>query len=395
MFACSGPWKTALSFKASYDVTGHWSFGLDLSGASGGGADTGTLETDLGKFLHDVAAATAEDGRGLALLIDEAQDLTRDELTAVCAVVHRAGQDGWNLLVTLAGLPSLPRELSEAKSYSERLFSYAHIEQLEDELARRALTEPAWVEGVSWSPDAVDLIVAETSGYPYFLQQFGQDSWNEAVASPITWDDARVGAAKGRAALDTGFFRARWDRATRSEQRYLRVMAADGDNGSSSGVVAERLGKRPTSLGPTRAVPGPASSPRVSSLRPSTGSWPSRCRRWRRSSNGNLPTAARKRSRSGRVRRRPGFLQSRRRRRDQSRPNPPVHAAAHRQRLAVAERHVPRIIASHGGDEPRVDRMHDTGQGPNRQRRDRTAGFEFYRETTAGQADSRCGSSPN
>ena len=245
--------KTALSFKASYDVTGHWSFGLDLSGASGGGADTGTLETDLGKFLHDVAAATAEDGRGLALLIDEAQDLTRDELTAVCAVVHRAGQDGWNLLVTLAGLPSLPRELSEAKSYSERLFSYAHIEQLEDEFARRALTEPAWVEGVSWSPDAVDLIVAETSGYPYFLQQFGQDSWNEAVASPITWDDARVGAAKGRAALDTGFFRARWDRATRSEQRYLRVMAADGDNGSSSGVVAERLGKRPTSLGPTRA----------------------------------------------------------------------------------------------------------------------------------------------
>jgi hypothetical protein len=97
------------------------------------------------------------------------------------------------------------------------------------------------------------LIVRETSGYPYFLQQFGQDTWNEAAASPISYADARVGSATGRAALDTGFFRARWDRATRAEQRYLRAMAVDGDAGSSTGAVAERLGKRATSLGPTRA----------------------------------------------------------------------------------------------------------------------------------------------
>lgn len=80
-----------------------------------------------------------------------------------------------------------------------------------------------------------------------------QDTWNEAHGSPITHTDARVGAAIGRAALDSGFFRARWDRATRVEQRYLRAMAADGDSGSWSGAVAERLGKKPTSLGPTRA----------------------------------------------------------------------------------------------------------------------------------------------
>jgi hypothetical protein len=245
--------KTALSFKASYDTTGTWNFGLDLSGASGGGADTGSLEADLGKLLRDVAAAAAEDSRGLAVLIDEAQDLTPEELTAVCAAAHLAGQDGWSMLFGLAGLPSLPRVLAEAKSYSERLFTFAHIEHLNDSLARSAIVEPAQAEGVIWGDDAVALIVQETSGYPYFLQQFGQDTWNEADASPITYADARVGAANGRSALDTGFFRARWDRATRAEQRYLRAMAVDGDNGSSSGTVAERLGKKPTSLGPTRA----------------------------------------------------------------------------------------------------------------------------------------------
>jgi hypothetical protein len=86
--------KTALSFKASYDTTGTWNFGLDLSGASGGGADTGSLEVDLGKLLRDVAAAPAKDNRGLTVLIDEAQDLTSEELTAVCATAHLAGTGG-------------------------------------------------------------------------------------------------------------------------------------------------------------------------------------------------------------------------------------------------------------------------------------------------------------
>ena len=245
--------KTALSFKASYDTTGTWNFGLDLSGVSGGGADTGSLEADLVKLLRDVAAAAADDNRGLAVLIDEAQDLTLEELTAVCAAAHLAGQDGWSMIFGLAGVPSLPRMLAEAKSYSERLFTFAHVKHLDDALARSAIVEPARAEGVTWGDDAVALIVREASGYPYFLQQFGQDTWNEAYGSPITHTDARVGAAIGRAALDSGFFRARWDRATRAEQRYLRAMAADGDSGSSSGAVAERLGKKPTSLGPTRA----------------------------------------------------------------------------------------------------------------------------------------------
>jgi hypothetical protein len=232
---------TALSFKASYDVSGTWSFGLDLSNIGGGGADTGVLETDLLKLLHDVASAAAEEKRGLAILIDEAQDLDEGELGALCSIAHIAGQDGWAFLVALAGLPSLPRILVEAKSYSERLFRFHPIEHLDSPLAARALTEPAALAHVSWSEDATLHVVREADGYPYFLQQFGQDTWNEAPGlGTITLTDARVGVAHGRAALDAGFFRSRWGRATRSEQRYLRAMAIDGDRGSGSGDVATR-----------------------------------------------------------------------------------------------------------------------------------------------------------
>lgn len=245
--------KTALSFKASYDTSGTWSFGLDLSETAGGGANTGMLETDLHKLALDLSEASEEEGVGLAILVDEAQDLSAAELTAVCSVAHVAGQRAWSCLIALAGLPSLPRVLAEAKSYAERLFVFERIEQLSQGLACKALIEPAAIENVGWDEDAVALVVRETSGYPYFLQQFGQDTWNEAAGPEITLVDARVGAARGRAALDDGFFRARWDRATRAEQRYLRAMATDGDAGSSSGDVAARLGRSVNSFGPVRA----------------------------------------------------------------------------------------------------------------------------------------------
>lgn len=245
--------KTALSFKASYDASGAWNFGVDLSESAGGGADTGVLETDLSKVVGDVSAAAGEEGVGLAILIDEAQDLSADELVAICSIAHVAGQDGWPVLLALAGLPNLPRVLAEAKSYSERLFVFQRIEHLSSTLAREALVSPAAAEGVAWDEEAVDLVVAETAGYPYFLQQIGQDTWDHAAGPRITLTDARVGAAYGRAALDQGFFRARWDRATPAEQGYLRAMAPGGDDGSPSSEVAGRLGRAASSLGPARA----------------------------------------------------------------------------------------------------------------------------------------------
>ncbi|MDO5628704.1 MAG: AAA family ATPase [Mobilicoccus sp.] len=244
--------RTALSFKASYDSTGTWSFGLDLPEAPGGGADSGVLETDLAKLVKDVSAAAAEDGVGLALLIDEAQDVEVGELAALCAVTHRATQEGWPFLVALAGLPSLPRDLAEAKSYAERLFEFHRVHALPADQAEEAVLAPARSEGVQWDNAALQVVLDTAGGYPYFLQQFGEGAWNQATEDPISETAARVGTAEGLQALDNGFFRSRWERATRAEREYLRAMAVDGDDGSSSGEVARRLGRPIASLGPAR-----------------------------------------------------------------------------------------------------------------------------------------------
>jgi hypothetical protein len=245
--------KTALSFKASYDATGTWTFGVDLSEAAGGGADTGLLDTDLKKLINDLADAAEEEGVGLAILVDEAQDLSVDELATLCAIAHAAAQDNWRVLFAFAGLPSLPRILAEAKSYAER-FRYMKIEQLDAEVVTEALTIPASLEDAQWDDGALDVVVEASGSYPYFIQQFGQETWDVAVGPVITRDEAALGVAQGMNDLDNGFFRVRWDRATRAEQSYLRAMAVDGDEGSSSGEVATRLSRKPASLGPTRAA---------------------------------------------------------------------------------------------------------------------------------------------
>lgn len=232
--------KTALSFKASYDQMGSWSFGIDLSGESGGGADSGVLETDLKKILKDVSLAAAEKGSGLALLIDEAQDLSTEDLTTLVAVSHAAAQDDWPVLFALAGLPSLPQTLSEARSYSER-FRFIKVERLDPDGAAAALSDPAKAEGVIWDNEALSHVVDRSGRYPYFIQQFGQEAWNAASEKRVDRRAAELGVVSGLHQLDNGFFRARWDRTTQAEKRYLQAMCPEGEDGIGSGEVASRL----------------------------------------------------------------------------------------------------------------------------------------------------------
>jgi hypothetical protein len=242
---------TFKAFSVKVDATGAWSFGLDVAPAQGRG-DSGELESDLSELIKDLAEAAQEQNRGLAILIDEAQDLNNDELKALCAICHQGGQRDWPFLLALAGLPNLPKLLSEAKSYAERLFTYREITQLEQDAARQALTKPAATEGVSWEEAAVSYVVKETRSYPYFLQEYGQATWNAADGTTLTYDDARVGAVSGQAHLDAGFYRGRWERAAPAQRAYLEAMAQDGEGPSQSGAVATRLGKTPTGVGPIR-----------------------------------------------------------------------------------------------------------------------------------------------
>lgn len=142
--------------------------------------------------------------------------------------------------------------MGRAKSYAERLFDVAEIGPLADQDARAALVNPARREGVEFDTDALDRIMAETQGYPYFLQEWGKHCWDAADSSPITSSDVKYASRSAITGLDAGFFRIRFDRLTTAEKIYLRAMAELGPGPHRSGDIAQAMGRSVSQVGPMR-----------------------------------------------------------------------------------------------------------------------------------------------
>ena len=240
-----------------------WNPGIDAPAITGR-ADSGDIEIDLVELFTDVGGLAADVGKGVAIFIDEMQDLQTEDVSALCAACHELSQSALPVIVVGAGLPHLPAVLSASKSYSERLFRYNRIDRLSREEAARALQLPAEDENAAWSPDALAAMYAATGGYPYFIQAYGKEVWDLAPRSPIEAEDVRVAAPEAEAELAVGFFGSRYERATPGEREYLRAMADLAATQAESGEeldevesvatsdIATHLGRKPQSLSPAR-----------------------------------------------------------------------------------------------------------------------------------------------
>ncbi|MGI9084862.1 MAG: ATP-binding protein [Aeromicrobium sp.] len=237
-----------------------WNPGIDAP-AVRGRADSGDIEIDLVELLGDVGGLAADLGKGVAVFIDEMQDLGPDDVSAMCAACHEISQASLPVIVVGAGLPHLPAVLSASKSYSERLFRYQRIDRLDRTAADHALAAPAKEEGAEFTPEALDAMFTATGGYPYFIQAYGKEVWELAPRSPVTADDVAVAAPAARNELAVGFFGSRYDRATPGEREYLRAMADAAEqhphadpaaDSVPTAAVAEVLGRKPQSLSPAR-----------------------------------------------------------------------------------------------------------------------------------------------
>ena len=241
-----------------------WNPGIDAPAVTGR-ADSGDIEIDLVELLTDVGGLAADVGKGVAIFIDEMQDLGAEDVSAICAACHEISQSGLPVIVVGAGLPHLPAVLSASKSYSERLFRYQRIDRLDREAADRALAAPAKEEDAEFTPEALEALYAATAGYPFFVQAYGKVAWDVAPQSPITADDVKVAAPEAEAELAVGFFGSRYERATPAEREYLRAMAdaalqlaesgdeeLDETESVPTASVAAVLDRKPQSLSPAR-----------------------------------------------------------------------------------------------------------------------------------------------
>lgn len=216
------------------------------------GADTGDLEIDLPDLLVAVGLAAKSAGTAVAILIDEVQYLTEQELSATIRAIHLISQKNLPVILVGAGLPQLAALAGDAKSYAERLFRYPRIDKLDHAAARAAIETPLHRKGVRIEADALERMIQATQGYPYFLQEWGSFAWRAADASPITDADVARAGEDALLQLDNDFFRVRFDRLTPTERDYMRAMASLGPGPHPSGAIAEALGKTTSAVGVAR-----------------------------------------------------------------------------------------------------------------------------------------------
>jgi len=152
-----------------------------------------------------------------------------------------------------AGLPQLAALAGDAKSYAERLFDFPPVGPLDKPAAISAIRQPIHDEDEAISYESLEMIITQTEGYAYFLQEWGYQAWNIADASPINVDDVKKASAAALRRLDEGFFRVRFDRLAPKEREYVFAMARLGKGPYRSSDVADVLGQSIQALGPRRA----------------------------------------------------------------------------------------------------------------------------------------------
>jgi hypothetical protein len=196
-----------------------------------------------------VAEAAEDKHTPIAILIDEIQFFKKTDIAALIMAMHKMQQKKLPLILLAAGLPTLHGLAGEAKSYSERLFNFIQVGPLTCPDIEKAIQDPMNREGIKFETRAIGEIASQTHGYPYFIQEWGYQTWNYVTEKMITVEDIHHITDKVITRLDENFFRVRFDRLTVKEKDYLRAMVKS----QKSSDIAAALGVKVSSTGPVRA----------------------------------------------------------------------------------------------------------------------------------------------
>lgn len=166
----------------------HWWTGL-LEAVSWRGA--GARLRNSGASTATRALAKLAERAPTILLIDEAHTL---DTTIGRQLLHGAqavALEGLPLLLSLAGTPDLPRHLGKMQATFWERSAIAPIERLDRGASSDAIRIPLEETGKEITPEALESVVADSHGYPYFLQLWGEQLWDEArhASRPIGMEE--------------------------------------------------------------------------------------------------------------------------------------------------------------------------------------------------------------
>lgn len=174
--------------------------------------------------------------RGIVFAYDEAQNLAdhsrRGEypLSVLLDVFQSIQKSPGSIpfMLALTGLPTLFPKLTEARTYSERMFHVMFLDRLNAEESREAIIKPVARSDspVEFSTGTVNTIVQISGGYPYFIQFICREMFDIWIAKIGAGEEPSIPTSEIIDKLDQDFFSARWERATDRQRQFMNVIAS-------------------------------------------------------------------------------------------------------------------------------------------------------------------------
>ncbi|HEX6687627.1 MAG TPA: ATP-binding protein [Solirubrobacterales bacterium] len=174
-----------------------------------------------------------QDQHRVIFVYDEAQNLSdhaskeQFPLSVLLDVFQSIQRKGIPFMLVLSGLPTLFPKLVDARTYAERMFRVMTLTKLSADESREAIVKPIEVAGcpVRLSPESVEVIVYESSGYPYFIQFIGREVYDVFIRQHADEEEKFVPVEAIQRKLDADFFAGRWAKITDRQRELLWVVA--------------------------------------------------------------------------------------------------------------------------------------------------------------------------
>ena len=209
------------------------------------------LQSNLVELLLNLGRLAKESNNTIIYFIDEIQYAKQNELEALITAQHRINQERLPITIIGAGLPKILVNVTESKTYAERMFAFVEISSLEYKDAENAIVNPGKPFNITYTEEALEEIYKITEGYPYFIQQFCyiiSKKYKEIDLNVV--NEMKIVFFKE---LDKSFFKVRFDKCTPKEKEFMFAMVNCGELPCTVANVAHILNKDLKSISPIRA----------------------------------------------------------------------------------------------------------------------------------------------
>jgi hypothetical protein len=205
----------------------------------------------VGRAIAELADAAATLKRYLVITIDEVQNADIAAFRSLVAAVHQSAGSAHPILLACAGLPEAAAVLDELHTYAKRWDRF-DLDFLTRAETVEAIRLPLQKAGVAIDDDALDLLVSEAAGYPFFVQKYASTVWNRHRGKRITREDIDAALPSVRAMVEKTYYADEFRDLSPRERLFCKILAQLGPGAHQLGRIADAFGVKSSAISSIR-----------------------------------------------------------------------------------------------------------------------------------------------